>query len=167
MADQIIISCDSGEVSDTFHTFNELYAHRQLLFIALMLSHPEKSWRSLRHDDGSASFENYFVAGMQLPSACHENGVEGITYHLEMKYWILLEGITTHKKAPQWDGHTSDDVLERLKLWIEDSLCAESENIVSTSVDTSGSSDPVLLKDAINKAVIQELQRQKRSSGLS
>lgn len=165
MANHIIVPCDSGDISDGFHTFSELYQHRQLLFIALMLSHPEISWRSLRHDDGNTAFEDYFVAGMQLPSAYHESGIEGITYHLEMKYWILLEGITTHKNAPKWDGHTSDDVLERLKLWIEDSLCAESDRPI-TEINVDSNIDPTLAAESIKEAVIQELAKQKKQSGL-
>ena len=37
---------DMGEVSDGYHTFNELYAHRVRLFSTLMRAHPDKSWWS-------------------------------------------------------------------------------------------------------------------------
>ena len=38
-----------------------------------------------------------------------------ITYHLPIAYWDETEFAETLDLAPEWDGHTSDDVLERLR----------------------------------------------------
>ncbi|WP_436351294.1 hypothetical protein [Escherichia coli] len=38
-----------GEVSDGYHTFNELYAHRVRLFSSLMHAYAELSWWSRKH----------------------------------------------------------------------------------------------------------------------
>jgi hypothetical protein len=38
---------------------------------------------------------------------------EYITYHLPMKYWDRANVIEL-ERAPEWDGHTSKDVLKRL-----------------------------------------------------
>lgn len=100
---------DIGEVSDGYHTFNELYDHRIALFIVLMLSHPELSWRSEMHADGS-KMEGWFIAGMHLPTG-------DITYHLPMKYFYSMPGIKILDQAPEWDGHTPDDVVKRLRDW--------------------------------------------------
>jgi hypothetical protein len=105
------IDCDVGEVSDGYHTFNELYAHRCALFSALMKSHPTGSWKSLTHDDGS-KFDGWFIAGMELP-----NGP--ISYHLPInQFWDKLHDIVELEKAPKWGGYTSNDVLLRLLEWI-------------------------------------------------
>jgi hypothetical protein len=40
---------------------------------------------------------------------------EQISYHLPDKYWNETSMVSTLDKAPEWDGHTSTDVLERLK----------------------------------------------------
>lgn len=106
----LVLPMDTGVVSDGYHTFDELYAHRQLLFAALMLQRPDISWRASFHDDGG-SFEGYFVAGMLLP-----NGM--VTYHLEDQYWDFLKGVETLRNAPAWDGHDSAEVLKRLKDWL-------------------------------------------------
>ena len=38
-----------------------------------------------------------------------------ITYHLPARYWHeVCEFAEILEKAPEWDGHTSDDVLKRL-----------------------------------------------------
>jgi len=107
----IKIPCDPGDVSDGFHTFNELYEHRQLLFICLMRSNTDISWRAKLHGDGSC-FDGWFVAGMHLPTG-------DITYHIKDENWVLLDdcGIETTNKCPEWDGHSSYDVVHRLKWW--------------------------------------------------
>jgi len=46
---KIYIDCEPGLVSDGYHSFNELYEHRNLLFINLMRSNPEISWRANNH----------------------------------------------------------------------------------------------------------------------
>ncbi len=102
---------DVGEVSDGFHTFNELYAHRQILFSKLLSAFPEISWKSRKHTDGSMfdGPENWFIAGMKLP-----NGM--ITYHLEGCFWEHID-CPEVEFAPPWDGHTAEDVINRLKEW--------------------------------------------------
>ena len=101
-----------GEVdentSDGFHTFKELYEHRHALYIALLRSHPKLSWRANVHSDGSM-YPGWFIAGVKLPSG-------DITYHLPSDMWTNLDGsgIQTLHKAPEWDGHTSTQVLDRL-----------------------------------------------------
>lgn len=58
----------TGETSDGYHTFNELYDHRIALFMALCASVPWtppcKPWRSKKHSDGS-SIEGWFVSAKQ------------------------------------------------------------------------------------------------------
>ena len=105
-----------GNISDGYHSFNELYEHRHTLFIALMKSHPEISWRANNHDDGS-NYPGWFIAGMHLPTG-------DISYHMPNSLWEKLDGkrIPTSLRAPKWDGHTSDDVVPRLSKWIEQGL---------------------------------------------
>lgn len=101
-----------NNVSDGYHTFDELYEHRNLLFIALMKSNPKLSWRANNHHDGT-NYEGWFIAGMHLPTG-------DISYHLPNSMWELLDysGVETTNKAPEWDGHTSQDVVERLRKFL-------------------------------------------------
>lgn len=107
----LTITCDTGTASDGYHTFDELYEHRCHLFVALMRSNPEISWRANNHADGTM-FDGWFVAGMHLPTG-------DITYHLPVGMWYLLDGvgIATSNKAPEWDGHTAVDTVKRLAEW--------------------------------------------------
>jgi len=99
---------------DGYHTFDELYDHRITIFIALcrMLDVTAyEIWRSKRHSDGEICFGTgtQFVLGMGK-----EKG-EQITYHIPVERWDETDFAETLEKAPEWDGHTSDDVIERLK----------------------------------------------------
>lgn len=112
----------SDKISDGYHTFWELYKHRIHLFIALCsaiilsdyMFHKLDEWEDIHptciksklHEDGS-SFPWWFI--MQLET---EHGQ--ISYHLPMEYWDKCSFAEEQETANKWDGHTSDDVLERL-----------------------------------------------------
>jgi hypothetical protein len=107
---------DANQVSDGYHTFGELYDHRIALWIALCreksLQRPNVRhvWRSMRHSDGELAFGGgWFVLGIGT-----ELG-EQLTYHLPLSCWGECDFAYTADLAPTWDGHSSDDVLERIK----------------------------------------------------
>lgn len=102
----------AGGVSDGYHTFDELYDHRVALFVALMKSHPIAAWKSLLHEDGTMYEGGWFIAGLILPEGM-------ITYHLPMSEWDRLDGIVEHDRGLAWDGHTPQDVVDRLNHWSE------------------------------------------------
>lgn len=97
---------ESGQLSDGYHTFEELYAHRVRLFTCLMHAHRNRAWWSHWHDDGS-KMDGWILAGIDTP-------VGPATYHLPVtEIPCLPEGIELEKGKP-WDGHTSEHVLFRL-----------------------------------------------------
>lgn len=105
----------TGSISDGYHTFDELYAHRAELFITLcrtlILAQPLPiTWRSKLHSDGS-SYDGWFILGIGTKPG------EQMTYHLPIDRWNDTDNCVyiTFNKAPEFDGHTSKDVLERLK----------------------------------------------------
>ncbi len=106
-----------GAISDGYHTFDELYEHRITLYIALckqIASYwdaecaPNPVWRSQKHSDGS-NIEGWFVLGL------YQDNNSQITYHLPNDRWDETEFAVSLEKAPDFDGHTSADVLERIK----------------------------------------------------
>ena len=112
----LTVECETGKISDGYHTFDELYDHRCLLFLALLRecrAYDDKyvtTWKSRKHFDGT-SFDGWFIAGAQLP-----NGQ--ISYHIPNKYWDLCKA-SEDDTAPEWDGHTSADVIDRLTSWLK------------------------------------------------
>lgn len=114
---------EAMQVSDGYHTMDELYEHRIALWIALckqvqdisLVDTPngpslngKRVWRSKLHDDGS-EHEGWFVLGIGKKKG------EIMTYHLPMSKWDECAFAETLERAPEWDGHTAADVLERLK----------------------------------------------------
>lgn len=125
MALQIVPREQIGKISDGYHTFDELYEHRITLFIALCRMQTEWDkmgigcgpiveedaipvWRTKVHSDGSV-WDGWFILGINKESG------EQITYHLPISKWGECDFAETLNKAPEWDGHTSADVLERLR----------------------------------------------------
>lgn len=107
---QEILTDNIGSISDGYHTFDDLYEHRVTLYIALcsLLDSSYYVWRSKEHSDGS-SYEGYFTLGI--------DNVKGkqITYHVPMKYWKDTDFAETLDKSPEFDGHSSQDVIERIR----------------------------------------------------
>lgn len=103
---------NTTEQGDGYHTFAELYDHRHSLCLALMKTMPELSWYSKRHEDGELCFgnEEWFIVGVDLP-----NGT--ITYHLPVKLWSIVQktGARELDTGKHWDGHSPNDVVQRLK----------------------------------------------------
>lgn len=96
----------NGETSDGYHTFNELYHHRAVLFAFIVAICPKHSWKSKHHHDGSM-YDGMFIVGINTP--------EGqATYHYDLDpYWdyFSCKEVDT---APEWDGHTPAQAIERI-----------------------------------------------------
>lgn len=111
---------DTNGISDGYHTFGELYDHRIALFRVLgdliisaiesmeIPNDQDKVWKSKLHHDGT-SYEGWFIAGLSAPAG------KQISYHIPMKCWDEFKNFFERERAPEWDGHTPADVLERLK----------------------------------------------------
>lgn len=105
-----ILKVNTNEISDGHHTYIELYEHRILLFILLMKYAKKigmEVWYSNKHSDGT-NWNGWIICGIGK-----EKGKQ-ITYHV-VDYCInMLDFAEKLDKAPEWDGHTSNDVLSRL-----------------------------------------------------
>jgi hypothetical protein len=108
---------DMGEVSDGNHSFNALYEHRNLLFLALMKSQPRLSWFSQKHDNGGF-WPGWFICGTTVWNSAVEHFT--ITYHMPIELLELARQTNASELplAQPWDGHTSEDVLDRLRGWL-------------------------------------------------
>ena len=96
----------TGNTSDGYHTFNELYHHRAVLFSVIVRDHRELAWKSMRHHDGTM-YDGMFIVGIETP--------EGqATYHYDIDpYWDMFN-CKELDQAPEWDGHTSSEAIERI-----------------------------------------------------
>lgn len=130
IAQKAVNKVDSSErelISDGFHTFKELYETR-LALTALLFNLKEeylqnkygmgiisredydkfKPYKSKKHSDGELCFGGgWFITGFLTE-------LGQVSFHYEMKDWDLFN-IKEVEQAPEWDGHTTQDVINRLK----------------------------------------------------
>ena len=106
LADLIEPQPIDGNTSDGYHTFNELYHHRAVLFSVIVENFADRAWKSKLHADGTM-YEGMFIVGIETPDG-------QATYHYDVvPYWNLFR-CKEVDRAPEWDGHTPDQAIERI-----------------------------------------------------
>ena len=109
--DGLTESKDMGEVSDGYHTFNQLYHQRAVLFAAIVNSNKDRAWKSFKHFDGKYCFDSngeWFIVGVDTPEGSY-------TYHYSKEYWDMFK-CKELERGKEWDGHTEEDVTRLLSL---------------------------------------------------
>lgn len=124
-------SIEIGNISDGYHTFNELYEFRKVYNAALFNEWGKKIvplvdksdgkfvrnvplvaydvHKSQRHHDGELCFGGgWFIVVAVLPTG-------QISNHYKMEDWGLFNIPEVEKAKYEFDGHTSQDVINRLK----------------------------------------------------
>ena len=104
---------DMGEVSDGYHTFNELYYYR-MLYNAAFFNLLPKEWvhKSKRHHTGEECFGGgWFIVMANLPTG-------QISNHYELKDWDLFK-VPEKEFADEWDGHTPQKAADRLRKYLQ------------------------------------------------
>lgn len=97
---------EDGTLSDGYHTFNELYHHRAVLFSVICNANPLMAWKSKKHHDGTM-YDGMFIVGIETPDG-------QATYHYDMiPYWDMFN-VKELFYAPEWDGHTPQDAIWRI-----------------------------------------------------
>lgn len=140
-----------GHFSDGYHTFGELYFHRTALLASLVKTLPDKmTWKSKKHSDGTM-FDDMFIVGIDLP--------EGpVSYHIELTEldgrdnWELFK-CKELEKAPEWDGYTPNDVVERLRKF------ASSPDIKNDSADDNDFVSMPFINDNIRPGIYKVVGR--------
>ena len=119
---------DIGELSDGYHTYKELYEFRKVYNAALFnewankndepINYEKERWenppkynvhKSWRHSDGELCFGGgWFIVSAMLPTGLISN-------HYKAEDWDLFKIPEVEKALYEFDGHTSEDVLNRLK----------------------------------------------------
>ena len=112
---QIPAGQEIGEISDGWHTFDDLYEFRKvynaLLFNEWAHQDMYKVHKSRKHNDGEYPFGNpkWFIVSALLP------GGKLISNHYHIDDWDLFNIDEVPQALFCYDGYTSADVLNRLK----------------------------------------------------
>ncbi len=95
------------EISDTYHTFEELYHHRAIMFSVIVNMNKDKAWKSWLHHDNTM-FDGMFIVGIDTPEGQY-------SYHYNPEYWYLFD-VKVLPNAPEWDGHKPSDIDRLMSL---------------------------------------------------
>ncbi len=108
-------SFPTNQLSDGFHTFAELYEFRKAYNALLFNQWSELGMydvhKSMLHNDGEEIFPDsphtWFIVCATLPTG-------QISNHYKVADWDLFKVRAVKKAKYPWDGHTSQDVLQRI-----------------------------------------------------
>jgi len=95
-------------ISDTNHTFEELYKYRALLLSIVCNTYKEISWKSKKHfdEENDPMYDGDFIIGINTP--------KGVTsYHIKLTYWDLFD-IPELERGYKYDNHNKDKDLTYL-----------------------------------------------------
>lgn len=96
------------KISDGYHSFEDLYFHRMILFSLLLNSNKEISWKAKKHHDGTMFDEASFICGIETPEGQY-------TYHYKLEFWDYFK-VKELEFAPEYDGHKPEDITRLLSL---------------------------------------------------
>ncbi|MNV41818.1 hypothetical protein D3C71_1334670 [compost metagenome] len=97
-----------GQISDGYHTFDELYHHRMILFSVICNQNKKVAWKSKLHNDGTM-YDNYFIVGITTKKGDY-------TYHYHLDNWHYFD-VEEIELAPEYDGHKPEDITRLLTLF--------------------------------------------------
>lgn len=98
-------------ISDGYHTFEELYYHRMFLFSIICNNNKDIAWKSLKHNsqDETPMFSNdLFIVGINTPEGTY-------SYHYKKKFWDYFQ-VQELEEAPMYDGHMPEDITRLSSL---------------------------------------------------
>jgi len=98
---------DTQRITDGYHTFEELYDHRMILFSIVCNANKDNAWKSLLHDDNTM-FDDYFIVGIETREGSY-------TYHYHINNWDMFN-VKELENAPKWDGHKPSDIKRLLNI---------------------------------------------------
>lgn len=150
------IPCNIGKVSDGYHTFDELYEFRKLynalLFNEWAMAGKFNVHKSKRHHAGDECFGGgWFIVVAILPTG-------QITNHYAMDDWDLFQIPETPKALYEYDGHTQQDTLLRMRFLCETKQFANDASDVN---DSSHDGDPIKALEIVSNWIKQNTSLKK------
>ncbi len=98
---------NTDNISDGYHTFDELYYQRMMLTKTVALAaitnfDKDTVYRSKLHSDGTM-YKDFFIVVFHTPEG-------NFSYHYHMMYWGVFDFLKELPNAEEFDGHTWKDV---------------------------------------------------------
>ena len=138
LADLIEPQPITGDTSDGYHTFDELYDHRANLFSVIVRCFKDRAWKSKLHHDGTM-YDGMFIVGVETSQG-------QATYHYDIDpYWDIFD-CKNLARAPEWDGHTPEQAISRIAS-LRPSCDRDALLALADEMDSAGE-DGLLVRDS-------------------
>ena len=99
------------EVSDSHHTFGDLYTRDMVLFRCLSAFCPKLCFRTLKHydeeNDPISNFNGDFMVGIYTP-------LGPASFHFKLEYFDDFSHIEIQDHGPEYEGYTEEEKNERI-----------------------------------------------------
>ena len=115
-----------GQISDGYHTFDELYYHRMMLFSVICNTYKDKAWKSWKHHDNTM-YDDYFIVGIETEEGQY-------TYHYHKDNWDNFK-VKELEYAPSYDGHKPSDITRLLTLLNKPKVGGLTVEVKATEID--------------------------------
>ena len=117
------------KISDTHHTFGDLYARERALFRLITCCYPRLAFKSLHHydEENDPMFNGDFMVGLYTPDG-------PISYHFKLEFLDDFSHIEFSPKGPRYDGYTEDEKSERINNLCEMIIAGKTEDEVLSMI---------------------------------
>ena len=97
------------QVSDVYHTFEDLYKRELVLFRLISSLCPKLCFKTLKHfdEDNDPMFNGDFMVGIYTP-------LGPASYHFKLKYLDKFSHIEFQDCGPRYEGYTEEEKNERI-----------------------------------------------------
>ncbi len=124
VVEKVMSIIDVDQMSDGYHTFDELYMHRRVLFSIICHQYPHLAWKSWKHSDGTM-FDDCFVVGIKTPEGQY-------SYHYGKQYWDEFK-VPVLKYAPTYDGHQPKDITRLVSLLSKQNFVSGTKHLTDSA----------------------------------
>lgn len=141
---------EPGQISDGYHTFDELYYYRVLYNAGMfnLLNHVNVPViKSKCHNGGEKCFDgSWFIVQASLPTG-------QISNHYKLEHWNLFK-IPELPEAWEWDGHDSIEASARLENYILNYMNENISEEFKKSITNQCNDDVFFIKTENNKIIL-------------
>lgn len=101
---------NANDISDKWHSFDELYHCRMVMSALICNTYASVSWKTKVHhpDDATPMFDDSFLVCCETPEGQYSN-------HYSLDYWDMFNVVELQHARP-FDGHTAKDIERLLSL---------------------------------------------------
>lgn len=120
------------KISDTHHTFGDLYTRERILLRLITSIFPTLSFKSLHHynEESDPMFNGDFMVGLYTPKG-------PIAYHFKLKYLDEFSHLDFTPNGPKYDNYTEEEKNERLNYMTNMIIAGKTADEIMNEIESN------------------------------